>query len=261
MKLATKSIALLALIVLAFVGCRNKDTYPKPTREFYVNDFADTFLPAVESTIVDEGERLNNEVSEDGSISGVQIVFATFVVENELDIASYNLTDIYRQWEIGKDDMGMLVVYFYVGDESDSSSLKLVETRIEIGYAMEVYLSPIEAGNILDDTIWIDEDESIGTVHLLYELLSVVYMDVFEYDSFNYDMNVYQDYLDTYVEYGDYDTLWGWMIYVVLSPYASWWEKGILVVIGLVVFGLGGRTVKNIGGGGRSGGMGIRRRR
>lgn len=261
MKSAIKSAVILLLILFALFACQSKSDYPEPTKEFYVNDFADKLLPAVESTIVREGERLFEEESEDGNISGVQIVFATFAVENETDIAKYNLSDLYNQWGIGKDDMGVLIVYFYVGDTEDPSSLDLKEIKIEIGYAMEVYLSPIEAGNILDTTIMIDEDESIGTAHLLYELLSVVYVDVFGYNSFNYDLDEYQNYLDTYLPYSDYDSLWGWILYVILTPYASWWEKGILVLIGLAILGLGGGVVKNIGGGGRSGGMGIRRRR
>lgn len=261
MKSAIKSAVLFLLIGFAFLGCRSKDTYPKPTKKFYVNDFADTLIPAVESTIVREGERLYEETTEDEEISGIQIVFATFAVENATDIAQYNLSDIYNQWGIGKDDMGILVVYFYVGDPDKPSSLELNTVQIEIGYAMEVYLSPIEAGNILDQTIMADEDISIGTAHLLYELLTVVYVEVLGYTSFNYDMDEYQTYLDNYVQYSDYDTMWGWFLYVILTPYASWWEKILLVLLGLLVLGLGGGVAKNIGGGGRSGGMGIRRRR
>lgn len=235
--------------------------YPEPTEEFYVNDFADKLVPAVESTIIREGERLFEEVSDDGLISGVQIVFATFAVESESKIAEYNITDIYNQWGVGTNDMGILVVYFYVGDEDKPEELVLSEVYIFTGLTMEMYLSPIESGNILDETIMTDMDESMATAQLLYEMLDVVYVEVFEYESFNYDMDEYQYYLDTYDEYGNYDNLWGWIIYVVLSPYSVWWEKGVLLIAGMLIFGVGGGVVKNIGGGGKSGGMGIRRRR
>ncbi len=261
MKSAFKFLLLFTLISFTLLGCKSNKEYPNPTNEFYVNDFANTLVPAVESTIVREGERLYDETSDDGEITGVQIVFATFAVENEINIAEYNLSDIYNQWEIGTDDMGILVVYFYVGDTNKPEDLVLSQVIIEIGYQMEIYLSPIEAGNILDDTIMTDMDESMATAQLLYELLTIVYTEVFGYEAFNYDMDEYQYYLDNYDEYSDYDDFWGWILYVVLSPYSVWWEKGILVILGLLIFGVGGGVVKNIGGGGRSGGMGIRRRR
>jgi uncharacterized protein len=261
MKPVFKVFILLSLILLFLTGCKTDDLYPDPTNEFYVNDFADTLVPAVESTIVREGERLYEEVSEDGEISGVQIVFATFAVESESNIAEYNITDIYNQWGIGTDDMGILVVYFYVGDEDKPEELVLSEVYIYTGFTMEMYLSPIEAGNILDETIMTDMDESMATAQLLYELLTVVYVEVFEYEAFNYDMDEYQIYLDNYDDYGDYDDIWGWVIYVILSPYSVWWEKGVLLIAAALIFGVGGGVVKNIGGGGKSGGMGIRRRR
>jgi hypothetical protein len=242
-------------------GCRPASNIPKPTKEFYCNDFAGAFPAAVRATIVAEGKRLYEETSEDETISGIQIVFATFAVETAEDIASYNLSDIYNQWEIGTDDMGVLVVYFYLGDPDKPETLELEEVRIEVGFAMEMYLSPMKMGDILDETIMADESEAIGTVHLLYELLTVMYVDIFGYDAFNYDLDEYQEYLDNYDPYSDYEGLWGWILYVVLSPYSGWWEKGLLVLLGLSVFGIGGGLVKTVGGGGRSGGMGLRRRR
>jgi len=107
----------------------------------------------------------------------------------------------------------------------------------------------------------VDDSEAIGTAHLLYELLTVIYVDVFGYESFNYDLDQYQEYLDSFDEYREYDDLWGWILYVILSPGSMWWEKGVLVIIGLSIFGVGGGIIKTIGGGGHSGGMGIRRRR
>lgn len=249
------------LLTAGLWGCRPASNIPDPTREFYCNDFADAFPAAVRATIVAEGKRLYEETSEDGTITGIQIVFATFAVETAEDIASYNLSDIYNQWEIGTDDMGILVVYFYLGDPDKPETLELEEVRIEVGFAMETYLPPWDMGDILDETIMADESEAIGTAHLLYELLTVMYVDIFGYEAFNYDLDVYQEYLDNYDPYSDYEGLWGWILYVVMSPYSGWWEKGLLVLLGLSVFGIGGGLVKTVGGGGRSGGLGIRRRR
>jgi len=247
-------------LLFSIFGCKEDKDYPDPTKAFYVNDFANKLTPAVESTITREGERLFEFETEDGDKPGVQIVFATFLVKNETDVASYNLSDIYNQWGIGKDDLGILVVYFYVEDIDDSDISSLKQVQIEIGYQMEVYLSPSEAGQILDNTIMSGEDEQIETAHLLYELLSEVYLEIYD-RNFTYNMDEYQIYMDTFDEYADHDDIWSWILYVVLSPSSSWWEKGVLTMIGLSILGASGGLVKNIGGGGRSGGMGIRRRK
>ncbi|MGE4571211.1 MAG: YgcG family protein [Candidatus Izemoplasmatales bacterium] len=258
-----KKIIAFAFIIIYgvffLVSCKN-EPYPKPSNAYYVNDYADKFSPYLESKIRLEGERLFDEELDDGNQPGAQIVFATFAVENESDIETYNLSDIYNQWKIGKDDLGILVVYFYVGDKDKPESLELNLVQIEIGYAMEVYLSPSEAGAILDKTIVASEDEDTGSAHLLYELLTLVYDEVYDI-SFNYDLETYEYYREDYDEYSDYDGLWEWILFVILSPSSSWLEKGILSVLGIIFLGSGGLIIKNVAGGGGSGGMGIRRRK
>ncbi|MDD3712832.1 MAG: TPM domain-containing protein [Candidatus Izemoplasmatales bacterium] len=254
-------LLIISFLISALIGCGDKNEYPDPTRKFYVNDFADKLSPAVESTIVREAERLYEYSTDEVSQTGIQVVFATFAVESEADIASFYLSDLYNQWEIGTDDLGILIVFYYVGNLDDPDSPIYTVYDFMLGFSMEQYVSPIDLGNMFDETIKLAEDEQLGTAHLLYEILQEIYWEIYDTE-FTYDLDYYANtYLPYYDEYADYDDIWGWILYIILSPSSSWWEKGILALIGFAVLGTGGGLARNIGGGGRSGGMGLRRRK
>ncbi len=151
-------------------------------------------------------------------------------------------------------------------DEIDYLVLK--ETQVEVGYRMEQYLTPAELGSIVDNTLYSDEwafDElDISVMHMVYELLSVIYTEAYGYESFNYDMEVYREYLINNPDVADDDShLPLSFILYLLSPFASSSDRlsAILYVVIFLVLGGGGLAVKNKGGGGSSGGMGIFRRR
>lgn len=258
MKRIRQLLALSLFLLTVLAGC-NAVKYPRPTKEFYVNDFADVLSDAVEDSIVGEGERLYDVTVDDEEYGGAQVVFATFLVDNTEEIANYDKTDLFRQWRIGKNDMGILVIYFYV---LEAEVPVLTEVQIEIGYRMEQYLTPSEAVIIVDSTIFSNESEEIGTAHLLYELMSVVYCEAYGYESFNYDLDEYQNYLDTYVsDEDDISSIPMEYFFYLFSPYSSWGAKIFSILAILFLFGVGGGIVKNVGGGGSSGGMGLRRRR
>ena len=103
-------IMMISSLLLILFGCK-KDEYPRPTNQYYVNDYANILYQATRSSITREGERLYR-VTQDENDGGAQLVVATFVVENLSEIANYNKTDIYRQWKIGDNDMGVLVLLF-----------------------------------------------------------------------------------------------------------------------------------------------------
>jgi hypothetical protein len=94
-------------------------------------------------------------------------------------------------------------------------------------------------------------------------LLSVVYVEAYGYTSFDYDMDVYQEYLDRYVPYQPefWNDPWEW-IASLFSP-SSGWTTIIIIVVLVLMFGFGGviGVRRNSGGGGSSGGMGVFRRR
>lgn len=256
------TIGLLSIVLFA---CQKND-YPRPTRSFYVNDFASILDEATRSSITREGERLY-ELSKDETDGGAQLVIATFEVENEADIANYDKTEIFREWGIGDNDMGLLVILFFSPyTVDDVLYLELVESQIEVGYRMEQYLTPTTLGNIVDHTLYSDEWDylDMAVMHMVYELLSEIYVDIYEYESFDYDMEVYQEYLDSYISTGDSEVIPMSFLLYLFSPFSSSSDRftAILGVILFIVVGGGGTLfARNRGGGGSSGGMGIFRRR
>ena len=254
-------IVVMSFILITLFACQ-KDDVPKPTNEFYVNDFAKVWIPATENTILGEGERLFETTKGVGE-GGTQVVFASFLVEDISEIANYSKTDIYRAWEIGENDMGILVLFFYKMDQLDPKLITLHEIQIEVGYRMEQFITPGKLIALTDSTInnpiWIDQ-EPMAIANFLYEIMTLVYVDIYDYDSFNYDMDQYQVYLETYDEEID-DTLISILLALLFSSDSSSFVS-IIFTIGIVVL-LGGSFsfVRHKGAGGSSGGAGIFRRK
>jgi uncharacterized protein len=251
-------IILLIGVGIYFLATKNTGRIPRPTSDYYVNDYANQLSSAVEGTIIANAERLYED-TQDLPDGGAQIVFATFSVDDLADIANYDKTDIYRAWKIGKNDMGVLVLYFFQKDTSE-----FLEVQVELGYSMEQYLPPSMVGNIVDETIMATDDIDYGTAHLLFEILYEVYENAYGdyYYPFNYDMEEYQIYLDNYSGSSSSTSSieMGYISYI-LSPYSSLGSKIFSGFALLFLFGLGGGFVIRSGGGGSSGGMGIFRRR
>lgn len=251
----------ISFILVTLFACQKNDI-PKPTKEFYVNDFAEVWIPATENTILSEGKRLY-ETTEGIGEGGTQIVFASFFVEDISEIANFNKTYIYRAWEIGENDMGILVLFFYQSDSLDPKIKNLKEIQIEVGYRMEQFITPGKlialTDNTINNPIWIDQDP-MAIANFLYEILTLVYVDIYDYESFNYDMDQYQVYLETYDEGFD-DTLISILLALLFSSDSSSFVS-ILFTIGIVVL-LGGSFsfARHKGAGGSSGGAGIFRRK
>ena len=106
---------------------------PQPTQEFYVNDFADVLTDEEEKQMLD---RAVNLASED---LGIQVVVTTITSLEGESIENY-AHDMYNQYGIGKDDMGVLILL----------STQDRDTRIELGTAMEAYITDSKAGRLLD---------------------------------------------------------------------------------------------------------------
>lgn len=259
-------LILLVGLSLSLLGCEKKE-YPNPTNQYYINDYANILYEATRLSITREGERLY-DLSQDEVDGGAQLVVATFEVDNLSDIANYDKTEIYRQWEIGDKDMGVLVLLFFTAETVDEIDyLVLSETQIEVGYRMEQYLTPTQLGLIVDETLYSDSwdnDLDMGVMHMVYELLSAIYIDAYGYESFDYDMDVYYEYMMENLDLTSDDSSvpLSWLLYII-SPFATTTDRwsALIGVILFVLIGGGGIAVKNRGGGGSSGGMGIFRRR
>lgn len=257
-------VLLLGLLTL-LSSCSQRE-YPKPTDGYYANDFAEILYGATREQIISEGELLYDDTSEltDG---GAQLVIATFEVEDLDAIENYDKTELFREWEIGNNDMGLLVILFFVRETIDGTDyLVLEETQVETGYRMEQVLTPTTLGSILDETLYSDtwEDLDSAVMHMTYELIRTIRLEAYDDDAYVYDMDLFQTYVAMYPD-GETtdDDIGSGILYLVLALLLEG-DAWSWIIGGLVFAGFSGGTafiVKNRGGGGSSGGMGIFRRR
>ncbi len=241
----------------------NRKDYPNPTAEFYVNDFANALSPATRHNIVEKGEILFDYSNDFEGNGGAQIVFATFLLEETTDMDKYVPTDIFNQWKIGKNDMGLLVVLYFINQEYDGVTFpELYAIDTEIGYQMKQYLTASRVGAIVDEIIMVEEDLDMGIAKMLHEFLWIVCEEAYGYEDFQpFDEEGYQSYFEEYVPDDSEEiintTIWSY----IFSSSMTLFEK--ILMIGAVVFVVGGSGlfIINRGGGGASGGAGIFRRR
>jgi uncharacterized protein len=252
---------IVAGIVLLFNSC-SKSGYPRPTDAYYLNDYADALSGAAELYIVGEGLDLYEDTIEleDG---GAQIVVATFLLAEGETAADYDRTELFRQWKIGANDMGILLLLLY---EQGEFAPTLVEAQIEAGYHVEAYAFAYELDAYLDEANLFEPD--IGAyesekriMEVYFRILEGVYRDAYDTELI-WSLDDYEIDYDVYYSDSLYDAdIPMDLISYALSPYVDWSSKIAYIVIGLVCFGFAGGFARNLGGGGSSGGFGFRRRR
>lgn len=162
-------VAVLILMMSLLAGCTTdgtKSSYEldvvNHTSDFYINDFAGVF------TEEQKKQLMENAVGFDEESSGIQVVITTvesldsavlgyeYVVKDAdgnrvedaqkpsgtpkftIEQVSYSM---YSEYGIGKDDMGILIL-FSTGDR---------EVRIETGRQMQFYITDSISGRLLDD--------------------------------------------------------------------------------------------------------------
>ena len=246
---------LLVLLVTLLVACQKKD-YPDPKPKFYVNDYADALMTYTENEIVAYNRYLYETYGE------VQIVYATFLVESAEEMADYDKTDLFRQWKIGKNDMGLLVLLFFEETSVDVTlSTTLVGYAFEVGYRLEPYLPAGFLGETASETLLSDAHSDISdlmVVHLNFELLNKLYVDLYEETAIAYDIDDFYNELihAPYVpDEENQSNLW------FLSSLFDGSKTSIIFIIAFAFLGGGFGVVRLRGGGGSSGGAGLFKRR
>lgn len=135
-----RSAILLACLVLVAVfsimpiSAYAETTIPDATSQFYVNDFADVFTPEEEARLMATSVALADEHD------GIQVVVTT-IESLGGDTIDYYALEMYNTYGIGKNDMGLLIL-LSTGDR---------EIRVEVGRAMETYITDSKAGRFIDD--------------------------------------------------------------------------------------------------------------
>lgn len=245
----------LILSIVSLVACQKKP-YPDPKPKFYVNDYADALMTYTENQIVAYNRYLYEIYGE------IQIVYATFLVETPEEMANYDKTDIFRQWKIGKNDMGLLVLLFFEETNVGTTlSTTLVGYAFEVGYRLEPYLPAGYLGQTATETLLSDAHSDITdlmVMHLNFELLNKLYVDLYEETPIEYDIDEFYDEMihAPYVPDGDSQSnLW------FLSSLFNGSQTSIIFFIIFAFIGGGFGVFRLRGGGGSSGGAGIFKRR
>lgn len=130
--LATMFMLLLIVVQLSTVTFAKTDI-PSATSDFYVNDFAGVFSEAEKEVLMENAVTLSDQYD------GTQVVVTTIESLGGDSIENYAL-EMYNQYGIGKDDMGLLVL-LSTGDR---------QIRVEVGKAMEAYINDSKAGRFMD---------------------------------------------------------------------------------------------------------------
>ena len=156
--------AALAVFSVLFTNVAFAADLPKPTKNFFVNDFANVISNADEEKMQQQGEALFKEC-------GAQVVVVTVKSLNGEDLESYSL-NLARSWRIGSDKNDDGILLLLAVDER--------KVRIEVGYGLEGALPDSKTGRILD-TYGVDSfkknDFSTGLAAVYDSLINEVYIE------------------------------------------------------------------------------------
>lgn len=201
----------------------------RPSREYYVNDFAGVLLEGTRDVIILEGERLYKATKKE-SDSASKVVVVTLINQDEDTIAE----ELFASWRLG--DMGILIVLEF--DEEENSQ-KLLNVRLKIGDKMQDYISSEQLVALVQATLFSAEWEgnlNMGMGHFYYELLTRIYIDAYDYPSFEYDLEDFE----TYIDLGGVTKKQKPMsaISYAFSPHSPAWIK-IVIIIPIILIGVG----------------------
>lgn len=124
-----------------------------PTEAYYINDYAEALDSGTHSFLPRLGEDLYNS-TKNTVIGGTQVVVATFEIDTIVNVSDYDMTNLYREWQIGENDLRLLAVLDFETSESLVEEPVLLAVDTEVGYHMEPYLTATRLGNLLVDTIF-----------------------------------------------------------------------------------------------------------
>lgn len=128
-------VASIGVLLIATIGIlTGAVSYPAPTNNFFVNDFANVISDSDEVKILNKGATLYKN-------TGAQVVVVTVDTLQGMTVNDYAL-QLGNKWGVGekKQNTG-IVLLLSVGDR---------ETTIQVGYGLEGAVNDAKAGRILD---------------------------------------------------------------------------------------------------------------
>ncbi len=127
--------AIFALaIMLSFCGCGADDELPQPTKEFFVNDFANVITNEDKQSILSQGAALQEKTK-------AQAVVVTVKSLDGKPIEQYAL-EIGREWGVGDEEKDNGIVMLLSQEDR--------EIYISVGYGLEGALPDSKTGRIID---------------------------------------------------------------------------------------------------------------
>lgn len=191
---------------------------PSPTKNFFVNDFANVISDTDETQMQTQGEKLFKDTTAQAVVVTVESLDG-----EDIDIYAISLA---RKWEIGSKDKnnGVLIIL----SKSDR------EVKIEVGTGLEGALTDVKTGRILDEygmEHFKKDDFSKGLAEVYNSVVNEIYIE--------YDITPSDDY--TPVDDDEESAfVYGARIIIILA----------IIILSVKLGGRGGR-----GGRGRRGGM------
>ena len=162
MKYFQKAMAFAIMLSLAVFFSFDAIAYPTPTKQFYVNDFADILSSSTENYIFEQSRVLDQETT-------AQIVVAVVPDLDGETIEEYSL-GLFRQWGIGNQEKNNGLLILLAVDER--------QIRIEVGYGLEGAINDAKAGRLMDDYAipYLKSDQwDEGIQNLFSQVLTIVY--------------------------------------------------------------------------------------
>lgn len=191
---------LITFIALSFFlfACESKNTI-NPTEHFYINDYAGVLENATILNIENEGTRLFNN-TDDLMHPGTILIVNTFINDGEIDLEANKVDDLMTRWSIDNNGMGVIVnIYF----RYNGTTLELYQSDYAVSPSFEIFMNDYQMNFIINRTLyhsnWDDTNQiDLPIMHMYYELLEYIYVNIYDYVNFTYDMNVFELYLNSY---------------------------------------------------------------
>lgn len=198
-KIKTLWILIIFIFMSLFLlGCESARVI-KPTEHYYINDYADVLNDATVLNIAGEGDRLFTS-TDDIMHPGTILIVNTFLNDGETDLETNEVDDLMNRWSIDNNGMGVIInIYFRYSGET----LELYQTDYAISPLFEIYMNDYQMDFIINRTLyhsnWDDTDQiDLPVMHMYYELLEFIYVNIYDYVNFTYDMNIFEIYLSSY---------------------------------------------------------------
>lgn len=129
----------------SFSVFKHEEGIPAATEEFYVNDFADVIEPDEEVWLLDESQKLYDNL-------GIQFVVSTVNTTNNKQVSTY-IQEMYEQYNLNS-DVGILVLYvkdnatLYI---STGDMIKKYVSQSTLGYYIAEYFAPYKVQGHVGD--------------------------------------------------------------------------------------------------------------